>query len=36
MKMKTLIAVSVLALTGLGAAACGRMADLEAPRARQT
>ena len=36
MKMKTLIAVSVLAATGLGVAACGRMADLEAPRARQT
>ena len=33
MKIKALIAVSLLAL---GAAACGRMADLEAPRARET
>ena len=33
MKMMTLTAVVFLAL---GAAACGRMADLEAPRARQT
>jgi len=35
-KMKTLTTAALLALTGLGAAACGRMADLEAPRARQT
>lgn len=33
MKMKTLIAVSLLVF---GTAACGRMADLEAPQARQT
>lgn len=33
MKMKTLMAVGLLAL---GAAGCGRMADLEAPQARQT
>lgn len=33
MKMKTVIALSLLTL---GAAACGRMADLEAPRARET
>ena len=32
MKMKTLTTAALLALTGLGAAACGRMADLEAPR----
>lgn len=33
MKIQTLLLVGLL---GLGAAACGRMADLEAPRARET
>lgn len=33
MRIKTVIALGLLAL---GVAACGRMADLEAPRPRQT
>ena len=36
MKIQTLFLVGVLALGGLTLGACGRMADLEAPRARET
>ena len=34
--MKTLITLGALALLALSTAACGRMADLEAPQPRQT
>jgi len=34
--MKKLILVGAVALLALGAASCGRMADLEAPPARET
>ncbi len=34
--MKTLITAGALALLAVSAAACGRMADLEAPQPRET
>ncbi len=34
--MKTLITLGALALLAISTAACGRMADLEAPQPRQT
>jgi predicted small lipoprotein YifL len=34
--MKKLISISMLALLAASAAACGRMADLEAPKPRET